>query len=427
MLNKRSLEVLERAMWNIPFKRPLYKEYAFSQIPQIVRHLFDPSLPSGCAKDALAKNHAPYDIVLTLLIDGFGWNLLEKYGPQISSLRRFEEEGVLSKFSSQFPTTTAAHITTLHSGLEVGQTGIYEWFYYEPLLDQMIAPLLFSFARDHEPETLLKTSMAPEKIFPFPTLYEQLHRQGVSSYVLQPQNIAHSPYSQVMCAGAELHGYKDLKEGFQYVVDSCKEMQSSPRYIYIYFGEVDAIGHRQGIGSDAILHSVQACWAKVERELYLPLKNISKRIALLITADHGMSPVDPKTTIYLNKRFPKLQSTLKKNQQGGTLVPAGSCRDFFLHVQPKHLSDVYSMLKEEMQSIAQVHMTQDLLNMHFFGEKGHSPRLLERIGDIVVLPLYSESVWWYEHGVFEQHFYGAHGGLTKEEIEIPFFFCDIHK
>jgi len=50
---------------------------------------------------------------------------------------------------------------------------------------------------------------------------------------------------------------------------------------------------------------------------------------------------------------------------------------------------------------------------------------LQRVGDLVVLPYEGNAVWWLEKHRFEQHFYGAHGGLTRGEIEIPFLFARI--
>lgn len=99
----------------------------------------------GLPKSAIADSYGEYDIVLLFLIDGFGWEFFEKYLSSCPFLKRVVKEVVISKISSQFPSTTAAHVTTIHTGLNVGKTGIYEWFYYESIIDRIITPLLFSY------------------------------------------------------------------------------------------------------------------------------------------------------------------------------------------------------------------------------------------------------------------------------------------
>jgi hypothetical protein len=48
-----------------------------------------------------------------------------------------------------------------------------------------------------------------------------------------------------------------------------------------------------------------------------------------------------------------------------------------------------------------------------------SPRFCARAGDLVILPYRYESVWWYEKNKYAQRYYGHHGGLTVQEMEIP--------
>jgi predicted AlkP superfamily pyrophosphatase or phosphodiesterase len=144
--------------------------------------------------DTVGNRWELYDCVVLFLIDGFGWQFFEKYF-ELPFLKRFNNEGIASKISSQFPTTTAAHITTINTAMEVGLTGIYEWFYYEPKVKEMIAPLLFSYAGDHEPNILVKDHFTARQLFPFTTFYQKLHKKGVKSIVMQNQGIAHSPYS----------------------------------------------------------------------------------------------------------------------------------------------------------------------------------------------------------------------------------------
>ena len=63
--------------------------------------------------------------------------------------------------------------------------------------------------------------------------------------------------------------------------------------------------------------------------------------------------------------------------------------------------------------------TADLIADGYFGPPPFAPQLPARVGDLVILPLEGESVWWYEKDRFDMKFYGHHGGLTPGEMEIP--------
>ena len=117
---------------------------------------------------------------------------------------------------------------------------------------------------------------------------------------------------------------------------------------------------------------------------------------------------------------------VKKNRNGMPLVPAGSCRDFFLHIEEKRLEEAQGLLQETLRGVADVVPVKILLDGGFFGKKAPSKRLKDRIGNLAVLPHRGEGVfWWFEKHRLEQHFYAAHGGLTPEEMESIFLFTEI--
>ncbi|HAE58283.1 MAG TPA: phosphodiesterase, partial [Anaerolineae bacterium] len=68
--------------------------------------------------------------------------------------------------------------------------------------------------------------------------------------------------------------------------------------------------------------------------------------------------------------------------------------------------------------------TADLIEAGYFGPQV-TQRLRERMGNLVILSYRYESVWWYEKGKFEQKYYGHHGGLTPQEMEIPLLALEI--
>ncbi len=424
MLNSVSINAVNASKWRGPFVHPLYKDYAFSCIPGTIAKLLTGQGEHPLAADAVGGAFSIYDGVILLFIDGFGWEFFEAYRSKYPLLNQLYEKGVVSKISSQFPSTTAAHVTTLHTGQEVGQTGIYEWFYYEPLVDRMIAPLLYSYAGEHEAGTLLKKGYLPSSIFPFETLPEKLSKKGVETLAFQQEAIAHSPYSKTLLKGAKIIPFTTFSQALDAIVTHVKQPLKVPTYFYAYFGEIDSAGHRHGIGSPQFDQAIDTCWTLIEKHLWKHLKNSPNNIALLITADHGMVPVQPKETVLLNLLLPELSSRIKKNKEGIPLVPAGSCRDFFLHIQEESLLETRDLVRRQLHGIAEVVLVDELIQAGFFGAIAASHRLRERIGNLLVLPYKEHSVFWhFEKHHFEQHFYAAHGGLTPEEMHSIFLFA----
>lgn len=421
MIFQESIEAVERSVFSKSFGKPLYDCLCFSKIPATVCSLLGvdqgKGLPSGCVQPD------SYDAVVFLFLDGFAWRYFERYKDH-PFLRRFSDGGVVSKITAQFPSTTAAEVTTIHTGLEVGQTGIYEWFQYEPQVDRIIAPLLFSYAGDKVAESLSSCEVPPAEFFPFETIYQKLQDHKISSHLVQPVQLATSPYSQRMGRGAHVLSYFTLQQGIQGIKETLNKQSDQKAYIMLYYPDIDAVGHRKGPGSKELEEEVLRTLDLLERELMSSLSLQGKKVALMLSADHGMVAVDPKNTWYVNKEYPGITSLCKKSSEGYLLAPAGSCRDLFLHIKEEAIEEVFETLTDRLQGRAEVWKTAKLITAGLFGSHVSS-RFLHRVGDLVVLPYEGEAVWWQEKHRFEQHFYGAHGGLTRGELEIPFLFARI--
>ena len=178
MINDKSISALKKAKWTSHFNRPLYDDYAYSCIPSTISKLLTGEGEKPLSADTVAGTYEKFDAAILFLIDGFGWEFFEGFRSKHPFLSRFEREGVASKISSQFPSTTAAHITSINTGLQVSETGIYEWFYYEPTVDRMIAPLLFSYAGDHESGTLLEDGYRAADIFSLRNGVSETEKKG---------------------------------------------------------------------------------------------------------------------------------------------------------------------------------------------------------------------------------------------------------
>jgi predicted AlkP superfamily pyrophosphatase or phosphodiesterase len=421
MINQKSLEIVEQARFGEEFLKPLYESYCFSNIPETIASLFSEKKTTGLPHDVLLDPLRSYDTVILFLIDGFGWCFYEKYKDRFPFLKRIEKEGVVSKLTAQFPSTTAAHVTTLNTSKGIIENGVYEWFYYEPVVDEVICPLLYSFAGDRKVHSLLQKGIAPETIFPTATFYQSLAEKGINSYVFLSSSIFESVYSSTMMYGAERIGYSDFSNALDQVNELLKTKKEK-KYIYVYLSDIDSAGHRHGIGSEQFEEAVLACFNDLEEKFTQASQD--EEIACLLIADHGMVPVHPKSTYYLNVELPDLLDEMKKNNKGKVIAPCGSCRDFFLHIKDDRLQQVRDRLEEKLKNKAVIYKTEDLIERQYFSLQSSSDDFLRKTGNLVILPFVDQSIWWYDPPRFEQHFFAAHGGLSKQEIEIPFLFWE---
>jgi hypothetical protein len=392
------------------FVTPRYDRGGFAGLPQRVRELL-----TGPEK---------WERIVLFLIDGFGLRFLEKF-QEAAFLKRMQRDGRIEALRAQFPSTTTAQITTIHTGLPVGEHGVFEWNYYEPSLQAIITPLLFSFAGTPERDTLKAAGVKPRRLFPFTTLYRELKKSGVSTTIYQHREYTPSTFSDVIFAGATAYGYRTLPEALVNLGEALTR-QVSPAYFFLYYDRLDVISHIYGPESPQVGAEIESLLLALETIFMRQVAGRGKRTLFLLTADHGQVETDPATTVYLNRepRFAGIEKFLKADAQDRPLVPAGSCRDFFLYVKEGLVDEAQAFLAARLEGQAEVRKVSELVESGYFGPQV-SPVFRARAGDLVLLPFAGESVWWYEKDKFEQRYYGHHGGLTRQEMEIPLISCDI--
>lgn len=418
MLNDKSLRKVNESTFSDFFIKPLYESYCFSNIPQTIKNILLHQTKKALPEDVLPNTTRQYDKVVVFLIDGFGWRFFEKYKNSYPFLQHLLDKGVVSKLTTQFPSTTPAEITTINTGLPVGQHGVYEWFHYLPELDAIIAPLLFSFAGKRIRDTLISTGIDPKKIFPNETIYKELKENNIPSFVFLSNEFANSPYSTTVMQGSQIVPFNKLSEG---IANLAKQMvtDKGKAYYYFYFGDIDSMAHKYGSESSQFEEVVDNFLSAMQNIFLKNTENKLDKTLLILTADHGQTAINPATTIYINKQFPEIIPWMQTNKKGELLVPVGACRDMFLHIKDECLEKAYIFLKEKLQGKAEVYTVKNLIDRGFFGPNPSEP-FLKRVGNLVILSRKNESVWWYEKDKFEITYFGHHGGLTRDEAEIPF-------
>ncbi|HTU87507.1 MAG TPA: alkaline phosphatase family protein [Solirubrobacteraceae bacterium] len=325
--------------------------------------------------------------VILILLDAFGLEFLQRHRdhPLIQRLN-------VTPVMSQFPSTTTAHVSSVHFGMPVHEHGLYEWNILEPALGEIICPLRFN-ASGAEEEGTLVGRLEPSVLAPGPTFYESM---AVPCVVAQPFRLAGS-FSAVATRGARVIGFRRLREGVHALGVAFAAAGSDHRYAFLYWDLIDRAGHDHGPGSpefaDACRRSLDELWDAVEA---------LRGVTVLITADHGQVDVGPDRVDYLDDLWPELSTLLSQPR------PAGSSRDVFLHVHAEHVLTVIHELSVRLEGRAEVRAAGEL-----FDRIG--PRLKARLGDVAVLPAAGRQAWLRSAAANEQRFRGQHGGLHEAE------------
>jgi hypothetical protein len=337
-----------------------------------------------------------HDRVALVLLDAFGLRFLERHADH-PLVRRLE----VAPLPSQFPSTTTAHVTTVHFGVPVREHGLYEWNVYEPSLDRVIVPLALSFAGDETPGTLLAAGFDLTRLAPGPTVYRRLAEQGIASAAFVPDRIAGSPFAAIGLEAATQHGFADVEAGARLVAAALAE-PGGPRYAHLYWDEIDTAGHAHGPSSEAFAQASLRALDALHDAFFGRDAPAFGDALLVLTADHGQVDVSPDRVDYADDLWPELRDHL------APLHPAGSARDLFLHVRDGHAEAVVDGLTRVLGDRAEVRLAADLF-------PGAGPRLTARLADVCVLPAEGRMAWLRSAPGVERRFRGHHGGLDPRE------------
>ena len=334
--------------------------------------------------------------VLLLVIDGLGLNYLRAH-PEAECLNGHLAGGL----TSVFPPTTAAAITTFLTGDAPQQHGLTGWFMYFRELGSVQAVLpgraRYGGVGLSEAGIDVARLLGPR---PF------ADRIGVPAYSVSPAFIAESDFNRAHLGASQLVAYQGLDDMLQ----RCGELLQGPgrRYLYAYWSELDGLGHRHGI------------WSEMARAHLLELDRAFGRLLdalrgsdtlVIVCADHGQIDVAPHNRISLDDH-PLLTDCL-------VLPLCGEPRAAYCYLRPGRERAFDDYVRGELAGMADCLPSSSLIDAGWFGLGEPHPRLIERIGDrvLVMKDGYLLKDWLPQERRHEV--IGIHGGLSGDEIWVP--------
>lgn len=328
----------------------------------------------------LADGVADASSVVLLVLDGLGWLQLQERRPIAPALSSMSGE----RITSVAPTTTAAALTSISTGLAPSEHGIIG---YRMHMGERVMNVL----RWGDESFDLRSKYPPRIVQSCPPFL------GRSTPVLSKAELEGSGFTEAHLDGVRHHGWRVSSS---IAVEVGRLISSGEKFVYAYYDGIDKIAHERGFGDfyDAEL-------ASADRLVEEVLRRLPSSTALVVTADHGQ--------VHVGEEVRSLPGEVAR--MVGAMSGEGRFR--WLHARSGTAADLLTAAAGAHGSEAWVVSREQVIDEKWFGPPPAAD-VRRRMGDVAL-------VAW--SGVtFDDPSEGGghdlvcrHGSLTPEEMYVP--------
>ena len=347
----------------------------------------------GVADDLLASLRGesstlpPVRSAVLVVADGLGALALRAHAGHARTLAR--AMGSKDIAHSVFPTTTAAALSSILTGVWPGEHGLVGYRVRHPETG-----MLFNQLSDWERAGLDPTSWQPA-----PTVFERA--AGRPAFALGIAKYAETGFTRAVLRGADFIAEKTATERVARAFDLAAA--HSAALVYCYLPEIDKAGHAHGIDSSRWIAALE----EVDRALSLP---VPAGVGALVTSDHGMIDVPAHRQIVMDSG---------DEAMAGVVGIGGEPR--MLHVYLDEGSDAASAAERWQRSLglaAEAGTKRQAIAAGMFGP-AVTADAAARIGDVLVIARGNRAIYPADD-LTGRGMIGQHGALTPEERIVPF-------
>jgi hypothetical protein len=323
--------------------------------------------------------------VVVCLVDGLGWNLIAAHAslaPHLSSMSGDPIDAV-------FPTTTPVGLGAFGTGLPPGAHGLVGASFLLPETDAVLSPL-------HWGDEPLPMAVQPE-----PTVFEVVARSGVTMSTVSPLAYRESGLTRAVLRGASYRSAETTDERLDQV--AAVLARGGRSFTYVYWFELDRIGHEFGVNSD----EWRAALVRADDFVGRLIDGLPPGAPLVVTADHGMVDCPVESRIQIEEDAALMR---------GISRIAGEPRARHLYAVAGAAADVAQAWRSVLGDRARVLTRAEVIEAGLMGDV--EPALAERIGDVMAV---STGSWMLASRVDStvSRLLGQHGALTPDEVRIP--------
>lgn len=326
---------------------------------------------------------------VVVLVDGLGHDLLVRRSGHAPFLR--SHAATTHRVPCGYPSTTATSMGTFGTGLPPGSHGLVGM----QVLDPDTGRLLNELSWEHGPDPLLWQ--------PNSTVFEAVEASGVRVTMVGPHYFEGSGLTTAALRGGGFRAAASLDDRVD--AAAAAVAADSRSLVYLYWGEVDKVGHLHGCQSWQWGDEVEA----LDRGLARLAATVPDDVTIVVTADHGMLDVPFHDRVDLAHE-PDLME--------GVAELGGEARSLHLYTRPGAAGDVAARWTSELGDRLSVLTRDEVVDGGWFGAV--RPAVTERIGDVVTVMHGSFAV--VHSGLMRPQvvgLLGLHGSTSDDELAVP--------
>lgn len=321
--------------------------------------------------------------VVCALIDGLGALQLQEHAHLAPSLAALAGP----RAATMVPSTTPVALGSFGTGLMPGTHGLVGASFWVPEFDSVLIPLHWS----HD--------LPPQAVQPEPTMLERMSDAGILVSTIAPDAYRRSGLTRAVLRGGVYESAEDVMQRVAGVLSATA--QGRPSFSYVYWAELDRVGHEFGVGSSRWRQALIRVDALVEGLM----NALPRDSALVVTADHGMVNCQTRREVDADPQF-----------TDGVRLLAGEPRARHVYVDDGQADQVARRWTDALGEHARVIQRDELIASALLGEVLDD--IVDRIGDLVVLAT-GDVALTSSIDVRVSGLLGQHGAITMDEWEIP--------
>jgi hypothetical protein len=358
-----------------PAVEPVKAAYGARSLDQVV-----PTLLQGRGEPWLPEPLAGAKTVVLLVLDGLGWSSIETHRDTLPELGAM----VGGPITTVVPSTTAAALTSLATGMAPAQHGIVG----------------FRMRIDDTVLNVLRWQVPYGRRAPDP-FNVQRHTAflGRPVPVVTKKEFRRTGFTEAHLRGSRFYGWSTATV----LIEHCRRLVGhDERFVYAYYPGVDTVAHEFGLHDDYFVNEL----AYADRLVGRLLDALPEHATLVVTADHGQVHVgDGWLALHPLKDMYRFC--------------AGEGRFRYLYAAKGAAPALAEAARDEFGDQAWVFTRDQLLDEGWLGPGPVIASIRRRVGDVILAP-HAPVAFVDPDLPNEANLVGAHGSLTPDEMHVPF-------